>query len=440
MKRYILLIAALVSLFSCIDDESTLFDVDLTGLEISFVPFEGGAYMNYALPANADIYGIQVKYHDFNGQKIMMKRSHTCKQIELVGFNEAQENVPIEIVLLDNENRVSEIITKTFSTLNSAAYGIELEIASHWNGFRVTYPEVEGLTTGIVNIYYVGVNPKTQNVDSLLVSSLPIYKEGYTFKYSSINDEELDDVTVVVKTEDSRGNFVKTIVKTVDIAHAGQFNSSDIGFTGSSVEDDIKKTGWKYLFDGDKKGLQCLQGGDVTKYYSYMSEVGAEFDDNKNVLTLDLQSEKQIASMRIYSHLSVIFPASYTGGLLGVMKNAYRYYYPNHVTLYGTNDPHSSEEEWEELATYYESALLDLKECWIAPAYDTENYFTPLEVDLFKAEDPNYLEFNCDITGEYYRYLKVKIHQTYYYKSATYENGKTGQFGLEELEIYVEKE
>ncbi len=439
MKKYFLIVFIASLLFSCSDDEKALFDVDLDELTISFVPFEGGAYLNYSLPADTKIYGIQAKYKDYKGKDMVVKGTHTSKQIELLGFNQAQTDVPVEISLLDLEGNASEILTRSFNTLSSAAYSVfdDLEVTPHWNGFRVSYPEMDGRAEGIVNIYYIGVNPKTNLVDSLLVSSLPFAEDGHTVKYADISDESIDMVTVVVKTEDVRGNFVRTkIFEDIEVAHAGQFPSSEIGFSGSSVENDSKKLGSKYLFDGDVRGEQCLLNGNSSKLYSYQSEAQAEFNGN-NVLTFDLNNEREISWIRIYTHLSAKMPNAVNQGLTMIsMMLEYQWYLPNSVTLYGTNDKDSPESEWDEISSFHESATLARKDCWTYPAFDDETYLTIDEFDLFHASDPNYLQLNCDITGISYRYLKLKINQTYY----TGAYGLTGVFGMQELEIYVKSE
>lgn len=442
MKKYFLILLIASILCSCSDDEKIIFDVNLSDLQITFESYEGGAYMNYSLPASTDVYGIQVKYKDYKGEDITVKGTHTNNQLDLFGFNKAQDDVPVEIALIDHDGNLSKTINRSFSTLNSAALSVfdELEVSSHWNGFRVSYPAFSGRSEGVVNIFFVGTNPKTNEIDSLLVSSLPFFENGHTFKYTGIEDESIKDVTIVVKTEDSRGNFIKKkIFEKVDVAHAKQFNSADIDFTGSSIEDDSKKLGSKYLFDGDVRGEQCLEKGNSSKLYSYKSEEGAEFDE-RNVLTLDLKGENEIAWIRIYSHLSARMPNAAAGGMTyTTMKLGYKWYYPNHVTLYGTNDKDAPEEEWVELSSFYQSALLDIESSWIAPAFDFENYYTVDEIDMFKKADPNYIQLNCDISGNSYRYLKVKINETFYSKTST-TLGKKGYFGMEELEVFVKSE
>ena len=211
MKKYFLIISIVSILFSCNDDEKIIFDVDLSDLEVTFEPYEGGAYMNYILPANPDIYGIQAKYKDFKGKEIVIKGTHNNNKLELFGFNEAQDEVKVEIALIDRDGKLSKTLDRNFSTLNSGAVTVfdKLEVSSHWNGFRVSYPEFSGRHEGVMNIYYVGKNPNTNEIDSLLVSSLRFIENGYTFKYSGIEDETLKDLTIVIKTEDSRGQYSK---------------------------------------------------------------------------------------------------------------------------------------------------------------------------------------------------------------------------------------
>ncbi len=427
-------------LWACKKENDAVFNVDLTDLQVSFEAYEGGAYMNYTLPPNTDIYGIQAKYRDFKGEEIFVKGTHNSNQLELFGFNNASAEVPVEISLIDMDGNLSETIERTFSTLPSVAISIydELEVTTHWNGFRVSYPVIEGRAQGYMNIYYVGTNPETNLIDSLLVSSLPFNNNGYTFRYTDIPDSTLQDVTVVVKTEDARWNTVgKKLYENIPITRAGLFDSSKIEFTGSSEEDEDKKMGWKYLFDGDLKGVQCLTNGDVAKYFAYKSEKEAEYDGN-NVITLDLQDANQIAWIRIYSVISAKIPDEY--GRYYKMKLFWQFYYPNYVTLYGASNADDPESEWTELSYYYESGTAESESRWTWPAYDDEDFYTVEELDLFKAADPNYIQLDCDITGDTFRYLKVKINETFHVKTNTYEYGTTGEFGMEELEVYVKKD
>ncbi len=436
MKKILLILFVSVLLFSCNDDKEIRFDADLSSLAISFIPYEGGAYMNYTLPPNADIYGIQAKYKDWTGKEMLVKGTHANDQLILFGFSSAQDEVPVEIALIDHEGNLSESLNKSFSTLNSVPFGIfdELEVNPHWNGFRVSYPELTGNVEGFMHIYFVGINPQTQKMDTLPVSNLPILESGYDFLYTGIEKEKnLQELTVVIKTEDNRGNEVrKEIYNKVPIAIAEQFPSDQIGFEGSTVEDPVKKYSWTYLFDGDVKGEECFLAGYAFKYFSYKSEPGAEFDDEKNVITLDLQEQKEIAWLRLYTNIAAKIKRE-DNGMLWYMKFDYQFYHPSHVIVYGTNDKDAPEEEWIKFDEYKEFAEIERTQRWSYPAYDEEKFFTIAEIDLFRDAEPNYLQFDCEITGDKYRYLKIKIKETF--RVLSY--GRTGEFGMEELEVFV---
>ena len=444
MKKYLLILFIASIFFSCNDDEKIIFDADLSDLVVSFEPFEGGAIMNYTLPSNTEIYGIMAKYKDYNGKEITVKGTHSNNSVELFGFNAAEDAVPVEVFLIDVEDNLTKPVIKSFSTLQSAALTVldKIEVFPHWDGFRVKYPEISGRSEGYINIYYIGVNPKTNEIDSLLVSSMPISKDGRNVQYTQLDDKSIEDVTVIVKTEDARGNVVKKkVYDNVEVAHSEQFDPQILlqGFEGSSVEDDSRKYGYKYLFDGDRKGEQCLTKGNSSKLYSYKSELGAEFNDN--VITLDLQNEEEIAWVRIYSHLSALMPNNAMGGMqLTKMKLEFQWYYPNHVTLYATNDKDAPESEWSELSEFKEYAQLDRENRWTYPAFDAEEFYTINEFDLFQKAKPNYIQLNCNISGIGYRYLKIKINETFYLDSGSYQSGNTGEFGMEELEVFVKSE
>ncbi len=445
MKKILLILLTIPLLFSCKDDELESFDVDLSTLDVSFTPYEGGAYMNYTLPPNADIYGIQAKYKDWTGKEMLVKGTHANNQLDLFGFNEAASNIPVAITLIDHKGNHSEQVNKTFATLSSSSFSIfdELEVAPHWNGFRVTYPELDSHIEGFMNIYFVGKDPVSKEIDTIRTTTLPLMKDGYNYMYTDIQEEDnTGQVTVVVKTEDNRGNIMRTqVFENIEVSMSTKFPSDQIGFEGSSVEGGSEIYGSEFLFDGLLRGERCLEGNDDRKYYVYKSEPGAEFDSTTNVITLDLQDAKEIAWIRIYSQLCAKLPSSRTPNQIFRMRLHLQFYYPSHVILYGANDKDAPETEWVYLSEYYEHPQIDQTSRWSFPGFDPENYYTNDELEKFKAQDPNYIQLNVNITGNQYRYVKVRVKETHFTQMESGSlTGYTGEFTMEELEVYVKKE
>ncbi|MFV0366783.1 MAG: hypothetical protein ACK5JS_09920 [Mangrovibacterium sp.] len=261
------------------------------------------------------LYAIQARYTDAYGNEITREGTYTGKEVDLFGFDEATENIPVEIGLLNFDNVLSDIQMTSFSTEKSAAAAVfdNLEIKSGWDGFRVQYPELDEYAEGIISIFYVGHNQftNTEN-DTMLLGSYPI--TPYAFSVDFIVEDTISSSTVVVTTEDVRGNIVnKRIERDIPVARSEQYNSANLALLdGPSMENTDKKTGIKYLFDGDRIGYQCLGADGGGKLYSFYSGTGVlteEIDTSNSTWTFDLGTEQEVAQVRVYSHLN----ASTTG-------------------------------------------------------------------------------------------------------------------------------
>ena len=158
MKNSILILLLIFGLFACEDDETRL-DVSIPEDSIWFTPVNGGAVMHYNIPGPTDIYAVRARYTDAQGKMIEVSSSVFVDTLSLLGFNEARENVPVEIVFTNKNNVESEPIHRTFSTLVSGPYAFldNVEIEEAWNGVYVR-SNYTGEGTGLVNVYYVGLN------------------------------------------------------------------------------------------------------------------------------------------------------------------------------------------------------------------------------------------------------------------------------------------
>ena len=75
-----------------------------------------------------------------------------------------------------------------------------------WGGFNVTYSAPETVD-GTIHVFYVGVNPLTQQPDSILMGSYPITQGGDTLNF--VPQQDMDSFEVVVRTDDYDGHRVK---------------------------------------------------------------------------------------------------------------------------------------------------------------------------------------------------------------------------------------
>ena len=64
MKNTIFLLLFVFGLFAC-DDDTTIFDPSVEGLEIKFTPVAGGAMMQYNLPNDSDIFAMNLRYRNW---------------------------------------------------------------------------------------------------------------------------------------------------------------------------------------------------------------------------------------------------------------------------------------------------------------------------------------------------------------------------------------
>ncbi|MFV0289845.1 MAG: DUF4959 domain-containing protein [Mangrovibacterium sp.] len=448
MRNKILYLLAFVLFFSCKEDESNYFDVDMTDLQVSFEPIPGGAYLNYKLPANTDVYAIQAKYKDLNGKDMLIKGTYSATQMKLFGFNAAQSSVPVEISLIDKNENVSDVLNKTFSTLPSAAVAVfdVLEVKSGWNGFRISYPGLGSETEGVLNIFTVGIDPKTQKLDTILLDTTPLQSTDFVYNYTDAADT-VNSCVVVLRADDYRGNIAKREVYEATPVRATQIPQANLDLIqGSSWEiEDPNYAGEKYLFDGDKIGWQNLQNSKGTNvlYYAFLSVKddqcvtatnAADPESTKNVWTFDLSAEEEVASVRVYSSLYARIPGN-TGAGLFPMNQTARWYLPNNIEIYGTNNPNATIAECDTLGSYSEYQSLSEEYKWIYPAVYNDYGYAFSDLDKFKQLDPNYLEIAFEVTGNKYRYIKIKVFELFEYSINSTEYVPSQLF-MQEFEVY----
>lgn len=334
-----------------------------------------------------------------------------------------------------------------------------MKVSSSWQGFRVSY-EGSPYAKGFVNIGYEGINPKTQKLDTLLVGTYPI-KGGGIFTYDRLTDPDILNATVSVWTTDYKGNEIKRVTHNdVEVYQVALFDSNNIGFEGSSVEDETTKTSWKYLFDGDKTGITAFMNSIYSnERYCFVSEKYVVDDPSRNVWTLDLKEPQMIAAFRMYSFLNaqrtdLIYRSGIRSMRVGssslkainsenppTVRYPLNLSVPNNFEVYGTNDPSASIEECDLLGSFMQQNYNDLALRWYAPGIDPEKKFTKDDVEAFKNADPNYISIVLPVTENKYRYLKLKVISTFHrisWDGSFLDND--GSFYAEEIEVYVKKD
>ena len=183
MMRNTILLLLLIFSFSACNDDDTVFETGTEGLEVKFTPVAGGAMMHYTLPNNRDIFAMNVRYKDWQGNNVLKTCGYSGDSLLLDGFTRGQE-VAVNLSFVNHRNEESASLEYSFETLDSAPWAFfdDLEVSSSWNGFQVIYKSPT-VVTGMAHIFYLGINPVTQKEDTILVNSFPLLQGGDTLNF-----------------------------------------------------------------------------------------------------------------------------------------------------------------------------------------------------------------------------------------------------------------
>ena len=254
MKKsiYVLLVAIFIA--ACSKSEDSTFLTDISEDVFSFKPIAGGVIMHYNLPADPEVMGICVRYKDAFGSDMLRTASSICDSIILIGFNEAQSNVPAVVTLCRRDGVESNPINITFETKDSGpiAFMNNVQVKSGWNGFTVAYNNPEN-SKGMAHVFYLGINPRTNEPDTILISSFNL-EEGEDFIVYQPKQES-GKYDIVIRAEDFRGHMVKERVwENIDAITTSKLDASEFEFVCDNIVTSEKdKIGLQYLFDGDTK-------------------------------------------------------------------------------------------------------------------------------------------------------------------------------------------
>lgn len=161
MKKYKWIVFFLLIGFFACNDENTLFTASTEGLELKFTPVAGGSMMHYTLPNNRNIFAMNIRYKDSQGQEVLKSCGYSGDSLLLDGFTRAQE-VHAHISFVNQQNEESEPMEYQFKTLDSAPWAFfnDMKVNSSWNGFQVIYKS-PSVVTGMAHVFYLGINPMT---------------------------------------------------------------------------------------------------------------------------------------------------------------------------------------------------------------------------------------------------------------------------------------
>ena len=465
MIRKLLLLAAVgMGLWACNDDDEIGFDVPVDFQTISFEPVPGGAVMHYKLPDNLEIFGVRARYANAYGEMLTKDGTYLVDTMMLGGFTEPQTAVPVTLSFFNSEFVESEPVEMTFSTEASATVAVfdSLTVNPFWGGFNVTYRTPETVD-GTIHVFYIGTNPSTQQLDSILMGSYPIMEGGDTLNFEIAQD--VDQLDVVVRTDDYEGHRVKMEIYRdvpallMDTLAPEEFT---FRFTGEIQEREEYGLGTQYLFDGKKRGdgfRSHYSIGESNVFDTFVA--GPEAFGERFIF--DLGSPKVPAALYGYAFLnfrvdfpdipSYVWPGDevdmYIGG---VWRGTYHSRLPSKLKVYGTNeDPETV--DLASCALLYrlddEPNYVDWLDSWCKNTnwYLGEGQnFSAVTDDVFNAADPIVLRMVCNYTGEAFRYLILVVEDTYYsnrwgndYPDG-YEENADEYVTFDEIEVLVKAE
>ncbi len=468
MKKitYLFLSLAAFLLAACSSDKE-LVHVSLADNALVFTPSAGGAVLHYALPDDPDIVGIHVRYADCYGQPILRTGSSLSDSVNLIGFNEAQQNIPCKVTMQLRNGSETAPIEKSFSTLDSEPIQFinSMKVESGWGGFSINYNAPDDVQ-GLYHVFYLGENPYTHQPDTILLETKSILAGGDTLFY---NPKQLKDKnTIVVKVEDYRGYMVKQRSWDVESMQSAKHDGLKISYA-NSLEDDNEKVGIQYLTDGDTNGWRWFESSDDHKFYTFISKLRGVGEDSAPMY-VDIGEVTPVAEIRLYAYLFKgvgrgtctegvpCFASTYCKfvetNVVGQELNiCYYNRLPCNVDVYGCREVATSTDyenmKWEKIGNFEEDPYLaqsstTYKTAWFYGCHDTRGWKeSDADAEAVKKLEPKYESIKILGTGQGdgFRYLKLVFNDCYRYRYE-YANGtntKMRVLTFNELEVYTKK-
>lgn len=453
------------------EDQGVKIDPPANGFTFKAAP--GGAVMHYTLPENDQISGVSVTYLDEYGRQVRCGGSATCDSVELVGFNHAQEKVDAQVEYIMRDQSKSAPIDVTFSTLDSAPVEFlnSVQAISNWGGFSISFKN-NAESKGMVHVFYLGIDPLSQKADTILKESFYLeQEEEMQVKNYRMQQDVGNNVTVVVRAEDFRGNMVgEKSWNDVPLLEEQLLNwGTDFEFyCDRIITDEVGKTGIQYLFDGDKTGVsQTYKENFINSMTSALCTFIAgpnAYGDDSAPWYVDLKSNRVVASLKMYAMLywwnytdyHYVDVYGYYSDASYYVSRAWEKRTPCEVTVYGLKDNGSSptayedfnadDANWVEIGKFEQSSTIDIKSRYcphVKGLGSAKSYSTYEEM---QNADPEYLEIDFPAAGQDtgYRYLKIIINNTFALSADNYGNdgplNKQKYVLVQEMEINTAKD
>ena len=469
MKKILFLLPVFFIFLACSEDDKVGFDVPVEFRKISFQPIPGGAVMRYKLPDNMDIFGVRVRYRDAYGRQLVKEGTYLTDTLLLNGFAEARTNELVRLTFLNSKLEESVPLEMTFNTTDAATVALfdNLSVTPFWGGgFSIIYTSPTNVE-GTVHIFYVGINPATKREDNILLGSYPIQEGGDTLSFEL--KQALDELKVIVRTDDFDGNMVKMQTYegieslTMEMLSPDQFK---FFFPEElAIEDEAHQIGVKYLFDGQKKGANYRKNYQQKDFYKYGTFVAGPYAFNERFI-IDFGSPKVPAMLRgdafLYHGFYYPNPEYPTSSMDMFVANLWHGVYisrlPAKIKVYGTNaaDPAKvplgectvlyTLDEDPKWANFYDKAWCRYSDYPSGPVDYLKDAFKEKDNKAFDEADPISLEMKCNYFGEAFRYVFFIVEDTWMSnnKSYMYPNGYEENvreyITFDELEVFVKEE
>lgn len=442
MKKYKLLLFLLLSIFAC-NEKDSFFETSADGLVLNYKPIPGGAVLNYVLPNDRDIFSMNIRYNDNNGNPVLKSCGYSGDSILLDGFTKGQKAMA-KISFINNYGKESQPFDYEFTTEDSAPWtffnGIEVNTA--WDGFRVIYPKTT-VATGMAHVFYLGENPINQMPDTILMSSFPINAKGdtLTFVVKQLSQKN----TIVIRTEDFAGYRVRQeIYPDIEsfVSEKLPITKENFDDGGLSIESDKCKTGVKYLFDEELKGKLRItapfQPGPVQPieiFGVYLAGPQAFSDEDPKPFIIDMKKDIVPARVRLYALHR--FNRVRFGAPAGIFWEQGKIWngniddkVPCKIKIYGATDL-NNESSWTEIGILDQDPKIEYP--WYSPAgvYETNS------VEELERNDPIFYDIYFPAKNDSYRYLILKINDTFDLRGINVNFNKDKYITLTELEVYV---
>jgi len=464
MRKILFFLLALVAFVACKDDDDNGFDVPVEFRKISFDPVPGGAVMRYRLPDNMDIFGVRASYQDAYGRQLVKEGTYLTDTLLLNGFTEARENEPVRLTFLNSNLKESAPIEMTFNTQDAAAVALfdNLTVNPFWDGFSVIYSSPKTVE-GTVHVFYVGINPLTKQEDNILMGSYPIMEGGDTLNFEL--KQALDELKVVIRTDDFDGNTVKTqLYQGIDALTMEQLSPDQFTFSYPDylkIEDEPHQIGLQYLFDGEKKGANYRKNrmqGDKYKFGTWVvgpNAFGERFiiDFGTPRIPAMLRGDAFLYHGWDYPYANPNWPdPTLDMFVCDLWTSNYHTRLPAKIKVYGTNATNPQTAALSECTllytldedpswnSFYNTAWCRFTDCSHGPINKTEAYRYK-EDAAFNAADPISLDMKCTYFGEAYRYIFFVVEDTWNSVRYSDNDDNTREYiTFDELEVFVKME